>query len=193
MQSIIGKIVHISKCIIPSRIFTSRILAAQRSQINGYIKITQQVKQDFQWFLRFAKSWNGCAKMNNRKYLRTIFTHCDMPFIMAMDKKNFYICNTQYSHEKINSFQASVLNIAIVIDMYSEQSDTEGQTQVITTNKKTAVAYNIGNTRNPSLDHIVREKWYQYALSNRDYKIMFQEPPLDVFRELSMCARGSHP
>ena len=193
MQSIIGKIVHISKCIIPSRIFTSRILAAQRSQVNGMIKITHQVRQDFLWFLRFAKNWNGCAKMNNRKYLRTIYTHCAMPFIMASDGQSFFICNTQRTFTNINYFQASVLNIAIAIDIFSQQSDTDGQTQVITTSKKTAIAYNVGNTRNPSMDHVVREKWYQYALSNRDYKIVFNESPQPVFCELSMCARGIDP
>ena len=193
MQSIIGKIVHISKCIIPSRIFTSRILAAQRSHVQGIIKITDQVRMDFEWFLRFAQQWNGCAKMNNRHYLRTIHTHCEMPFIMAKDNEKFYICNVQHTGTKINEFQATVLNVAIAIDTFSQQGDTEGQTKVATTQKRTAIAYNIGNTRNTSLDHIVRQKWFQYALLNMDYKITFEENPPPILKHLAKLARGPIP
>ena len=193
MQSIVGKIVHISKCIIPSRIFTSRILAAMRKNEEGKIKITKGIRKDFDWFINFAVAWNGTANMNPRKHIRTFQTSYESPFLMATDNNYFYICNIQKTECRISDLQATVLNIAMAIDLFTQESDCEGQT-VVTSNMKSAVqAYNIGNTRDDNLDKIVRANWFTYALANKDYKIQFQQEKCSLFSELLNAVKGHNP
>ena len=193
MQSVVGKIVHISKCIIPSRIFTSRILSAMRKNIEGIIQITHSIRKDFDWFLNFVAAWNGTANMNPRQYIRTVETFYEEPFIMASDANSFYICNIQKLNCKLSEIQASVINIAMAIDIFSLQSDCEGQTLVTSNVKKAVHAYNVGNTKDEAIDQIVRANWFTYALVNKDYKIVSREEKTNLFSELLNNVRGVDP
>ena len=190
MQSIVGKIVHISKCIIPSRLFTSRILAAMRAAKEGIIKITPSIRKDFDWFINFAIAWNGTAQMNPRKINRVIETYYERPFIMAFDEQKCYICNTQYLNYALNDLQATVLNVSMAIDLLSNETDSEGQTIVTTNNHKAVKAYNIGNTREEALDMVVRANWFTYALSNKDYKIVLKDEKDQIFSKLLKAVKG---
>ena len=192
MQSVVGKIVHISKCIVPSRIFTSRILSAMRSNEEGIIKITNQVRKDFDWFINFAIAWNGTANMNSRKHIRTIYTWYEKPFIMAIDTQTFYICNTQKINGKISETQATVLNIAMAIDIFSKETDCLGQTIVKSNIDKAVRAYNVGNTRDHALDHIVRANWFTYGLANKDYRIELGDLP-QTLSDLLKCVKCENP
>ena len=60
LQSIIGRLSHISQCIKHSRKFMSRILATlRRAPKHGSIRLDLDMKLDIAWFLDFAVRFNG--------------------------------------------------------------------------------------------------------------------------------------
>lgn len=61
LQSVVGRLVHIAKCVQPARLFISRLLEALRDAPKRYVKVSSEMKQDFDWFTCFCRGWNGVA------------------------------------------------------------------------------------------------------------------------------------
>lgn len=61
LQSLIGRLIHIAKCVSPARLFVSRLLDALRAADKKYIKVTSDIKADLQWFISFCLEWNGIS------------------------------------------------------------------------------------------------------------------------------------
>ena len=62
LQSLIGTLVHVAKCVEPARIFISRLLHALRGcGDRWYIRVTDDMRADLQWFDEFLTPWNGVS------------------------------------------------------------------------------------------------------------------------------------
>ena len=61
LQSVIGKLVHIAKCVKSARLFISRLLDAVRGHPKMYIKVNEEMRKDINWFAEFAAQWNGIS------------------------------------------------------------------------------------------------------------------------------------
>ena len=62
LQSLLGKLLYLHKCVKPARIFVNRILATFRQNCHkNKIQISTEIKQDIQWFIRFLPQFNGSA------------------------------------------------------------------------------------------------------------------------------------
>lgn len=61
LQSIIGKLIHLLKCVRPARLFIARLLEALRGMTRNYVKVDSDMRKDLQWFQAFASSWNGVS------------------------------------------------------------------------------------------------------------------------------------
>ena len=60
LQQLIGKLQHISRCVIGGRRFTARILKALRSTPHvGKHKLTEDLTSDINWFQTYATTQNG--------------------------------------------------------------------------------------------------------------------------------------
>ncbi len=60
LQSLMGSLLYVHKCVKPARLFTNRILAILRQAPDrGYIKLTRQFHQDIAWFVKFLQAFNG--------------------------------------------------------------------------------------------------------------------------------------
>ena len=64
LQSLIGHLMHIHKCIKPARLFTNRMLAVLRgAPVNGYVKLDRGFRKDILWFHFFLEHFNGTVKI----------------------------------------------------------------------------------------------------------------------------------
>ena len=62
LQSLLGKLQYLHKCVKPARIFVNHILATFRQNCHkNRFKISTEVKQDIHWFIRFLPQFNGKA------------------------------------------------------------------------------------------------------------------------------------
>ena len=65
LQSLLGKLLHISQCVKPARLFVSRMLETLRSAPpTGYAALDPEFQRDIDWFLRFLPSYNGIHLIN---------------------------------------------------------------------------------------------------------------------------------
>ena len=63
LQSLVGKLSFISKCVRQSRLFLSRILALLRTlqHKSHHTRLTSEFRRDIAWWLRFMRRYNGVS------------------------------------------------------------------------------------------------------------------------------------
>ena len=61
LQSLLGLILHVSKCVRPARVFVGRLLEALRAIKGKYCNINAEMRADFAWFQEFLAAWNGVS------------------------------------------------------------------------------------------------------------------------------------
>ena len=63
LQSLVGKLSSVSKCVRQSRLFLARILAMLRTvkRNHHHVKLSKEFFQDIHWWLRFIHVYNGVS------------------------------------------------------------------------------------------------------------------------------------
>ena len=63
LQSLIGKLAFVSKCVRPGRLFPTRILDTLRSLRRNHhrVKLSAEFRKDIRWWLRFINVYNGVS------------------------------------------------------------------------------------------------------------------------------------
>ena len=62
LQSLLGHLLYIHKCVKPARYFVNRMLELLRQNYDqDHIALTHQFKQDLRWFKSFLKAYNGVS------------------------------------------------------------------------------------------------------------------------------------
>ena len=176
-ESVVGKLLHISKCIVSARIFTSRLLAGLRSAKGKGVELTSSVKEDFQWFLNLSKEWNGIVFLHEKNNIRYIHTHLTEGYIIAYDQKFHYAINVSHipaTHIHHKKWKLHVFNLCLAITTFKSESDSYCKTLVVTDSKKASLAFNFGNSRDASVDKATRVLWHTVAIKNFDYSVTME-------------------
>ena len=63
VQSLAGKIIHITKACRPARLFMALILAYLCAHPQGYTPISQGARADICWFIEFLLTYNSVSTM----------------------------------------------------------------------------------------------------------------------------------
>lgn len=64
IESLLGKLHHVGKCVKPARLFVARMLQTLRaSPKHGYISLCEGFSRDVNWFINFMPQWNRRAMM----------------------------------------------------------------------------------------------------------------------------------
>ena len=68
LQSLLGNLLYIQKCVKPARIFLNRMLELLRQNYDkNSITLTQDFKRDLHWFHKFLTIYNGVSYFDNKK------------------------------------------------------------------------------------------------------------------------------
>ena len=65
LQSLIGSLMYVHKCVKPTRFFTNRLLNGLRQAKSSFIPVTENIKRDVRWFINFIPQFNGTATYRN--------------------------------------------------------------------------------------------------------------------------------
>ena len=73
LQSLLGSLLYVSKCVRSSRFFLNRLLDALRSmEGKKYTKITTEAKRDINWFSKFISVYNGVTFCDHKPIAHSI-------------------------------------------------------------------------------------------------------------------------
>ena len=70
LQSLVGKMIFISKCVRQSRIFIARILILLRKVLfnHHHVNLTAEFRKDIAWWRRFLRAYNGVSMISTAQW-----------------------------------------------------------------------------------------------------------------------------
>ena len=170
LQSLIGKLVFISKYVRQSRVFISRILYLLRKLKfhHHHVHLNAEFRKDIRWWCRFRRSYNGVSMINTASRLLPgeVFTSD------ACLSGCGGLCVDQYFHSVFPDFILSqhldincleLLTIIVALRLWGTRWKGPRLT-VRCDNAVAATVLNTGRCRNPFLNSCLREICYLSAL-----------------------------
>ena len=68
LQSLVGHLIYLHKCITPARLFVNRVLTTLRNApTSGRINLDEAFYRDITWFCKFMESYNGVSKIHTQR------------------------------------------------------------------------------------------------------------------------------
>lgn len=174
IQSLAGKLVHISKCIRPARKFICRILdTLRRAPEVGVVRVNMQFKQDVTWFLNFARETNGIHLISPTQ--ATFSLECDSSLVAGGGVSNKEYYSLVYTDEHKKAYHNSTLLEATnIVTAYRTLAPTTPglAVTVYTDNITSKYALETGRTHNSVLAACARQMWVEAALRDHTIKIV---------------------
>ena len=95
LQSLVGSLIYIHKCVKPARLFVNRILAVLKlAPAKGYINLTQDFGKDIAWFNAFLLQFNGRTFFSKelQKPINNVFLDASLVGLGGVWNNKVYQC-----------------------------------------------------------------------------------------------------
>ena len=173
IQSLAGKLNHISLCVRPARRFMSRILEALRDIGDAArIEINQDFKLDVRWFCEFAKLSNHRMLLEPKlPFLNLECDACPQGGGGFSDSQFYEIAFPKAISGTLNISQIEALNLVLALKTLIPASLTNARILVKTDNTGAQCALSTGRTRDSVLAACAREVWLISAVKQVDILI----------------------
>ena len=164
LQSIIGSLMFIAKCVKPTRFFVNRLLEALRKATNGkYIPVTESIKRDLNWFKNFLPKFNGTAKYihNDVTQVETLAIDACLQGVGGVWQNRIYTAplpNALKNDRDFNITHYEMINIIVALRLWG--AEWSHQKVLLKTDNIAVVSIcNTGYTRDQHLARMVRNIW----------------------------------
>lgn len=165
LQSLLGKLLHISKCIRPARVFVSRLLDALRQMTRKFTKITHEMRCDLYWFKEFGEQWNGVSTIPPPAPNMIITVDASGSGIGAYDGKSAYAgCITPINDPADKIAELEAVNLVVAIQTFVNSAHKGAHILVRCDNMSSVLAFQSGKARNPILMDCARHLWMTQAV-----------------------------
>ena len=165
LQSVIGKLLHIAKCIRPARLFIARLLDELRGPPRFYININSSMKSDLTWFADFASTWNGVAIFPKPAPMREIVVDACLDGIGGASHRSAYARHlSDVSDQLSNISEIEAMNIAIALQTFVAENDRGKCIKVLCDNMAAVQVLQSGRGRNRVILEAARAAWMVQAL-----------------------------
>lgn len=167
IQSLLGKLVHLSNCIQHGLKFLSRILATLRAmEHRTWTTIDIDFKKDVRWFQLYARHGNGINLYTPS--LPTAWIECDSSLQGVGGNNMLHAYTWKYSDRHVNTFtairQLEAVNIIIAYRTLAHITTKNPLAiTIFTDNISSSYALMTGRTRDPVLASCARELWLEAA------------------------------
>lgn len=163
IQSLAGRLVHISNCIPPGRRFIARILETLRRMENRkWTTITPDFLKDVQWFRHYASEANGIYFFQDSKPQYSL--ECDSSLHGAGGAAQGFVYTWEYSdHHKVQFpaiYELESVNLLVAYATFARFfPQHQAHIVVYTDNEASAQALQSGRSRDQTLAACARELW----------------------------------
>ena len=165
LQSLIGRLVHISKCIKPARLFISRLLEALRAMNKGYININSEMRADLGWFVEFASQWNGVAVIPKPIPSKEIYVDACLSGIGGADSEKAYGAQVAMINDGAeNISELETVNVVVAAHTLLSKSDKGNHIKIYCDNSAAVQVLTTGKGRNKPMLDAARALWMIQAV-----------------------------
>ena len=170
LQSLIGKLQFVGKCVKPSRIFISRVLVLLRGlkHANHKVRLNTEFKKDIQWWISFMHVYNGVSMIKTcdwSKVDQVLMTDSCLTGCGG-------ICGDQFFHRQFSEFvteaKPSIVHLECLTVMVAVKFWAKHWTGLKLTiycdNEAVCSCIGSGRTKDPLLLNCLREICYFASL-----------------------------
>lgn len=174
IQSLVGKLLHVSSCIPQGKKFTSRILDTLRAMgPRHWTSIDSEFLKDVQWFLSYALEANGVSVYSLLQPSAIIECDSSLQAAGAVAGGFYYQWVDSAKHKDdfpaIHHLEAT--NIVTAYKTFAPYIEENAAVVIHTDNLASSYALMSGKTKDKVLAACSRELWLQAALKGHDVNI----------------------
>lgn len=179
IQSILGKLIHVSACVKQGRKFVSRILDTLRAMGDrNWTWVTQDFRKDIEWFQKYGASANGIHIF--RLDRPSIVIECDSSTTGAGGNSGQYCYSWKYNEAHVKRFslihQLEAVNVVVAFRTLAHLHNIRSaRVTIFTDNSASSYALQTGKTKDSVLASCSRELWLEAARS--DHEIVIEHKP----------------
>ena len=183
LQSLLGSLLYVTKCIKYSRFFLNRMLTLLRKNFDKKrIFLTKEFKQDLQWFNRFLPVYNDVSFF---KYIPSKVVYLDAcpTGLGAIYNDQVYALPLPVSWQSQNIAYLEMVNILVALKVWHVQ--WAGLRVLIKCDNQAVVAIlNSGRTRDPTMAKYARNIFLWLSTCNIDIKLVHVAGKLNPVADL---------
>lgn len=175
LQSLVGKLIHLTNGIKHGRKFTARLLASLRSMKDRlWTTVTKQAALDIRWFLHFARASNGISIFSTPEPGWVI--ECDACLTGGGGNTATQCYIWQYNENHHQRFGAihrlEAINLVVAFKTLVPTPMNKGlHVQIYTDNMASAYALMSGKTQDETLAACARQLWLEAACQDITFSI----------------------
>ena len=168
LQSLLGHLLYIHKCVKPSRIFVNRMLQVLRSQYDSnVISLTTDFHRDLQWFTKFMADYNGISLYDHKPIAHTIELDACLTGLGGRCDQWVYHLAIPRGYQNLTIVHLEMINIFLAVKLFAK---TWSHKRVLIKCDNDAVVRVLrsGRARDPFLGACARNIWLQAAQHDID-------------------------
>lgn len=142
LQSLLGKLIHVGKCVRPARLFISRLLQSLRDMKRNFVKITSDMRLDLTWFREFMEAWNGVSLIPASHPSRTLYVDASGSGIGGSDGTRAYGGQiTPQTDPVLNISELEAANVVVAAHTFFSESDRGSHFRIFFVTMKPVLKY----------------------------------------------------
>ena len=166
LQSLLGSLLYVSKCVKPARFFLNRMLQVLRDQAsNTIIRLTSEFFKDLHWFRTLLKHYNGITFYEVRSISADIYLDASLTGLGGAFGNFVYALQLPKNFHNYNIVHLEILNIVVAFKIWGQAWQNK-RVRIYCDNHAVVDALNSGRARDTILATCVRNIWLLAALYN---------------------------
>ena len=160
LQSILGLLLYVHKCVKPARVFLNRMLDLLRTSQNAQkITLTSDFRRDVRWFAKFLPTYNGINFYDHRSVDHVIDLDACLTGLGGRFGNLVYFLPLPRGYKECTIVHLEMVNILLAIRLFC--SLWAGRKVLVRCDNKAVVTVlSTGRTRDPFLSACARNVWY---------------------------------
>lgn len=164
IQTLVGKVIHITSCVPAARNFINRVLMALRqSHLVEMVQVDEGLNKDLQWFVKFLNKFNGRSMMKPKTPQFVIEADACLKGGGATDFKSYIAYTFPLKCERFHISILEALNCLVACRALITKEKHSSVILIKCDNQATIECLSKGTARDPYMAAISRAMWYVMA------------------------------
>ena len=194
LQSLLGSLLYVSKCVRSSRFFLNRLLKFLRAmEDKGQQKLTVEARRDINWFQKFLPTFNGVTFFDQKPVDGAIELDASLQGLGAVWGSQIYAMEVPLGYLGFQIVHLEMINILVALRIWGSQW-LHKRISIACDNEAVVYVLNSGRTKDLTLAAIARN--IQLLLATYNIEIVVRHIPGKdnmVADLLSRWATTKHP
>ena len=166
LQSLLGSLLYISKCVRPARFFLNRMLAVLRQDVRlTEFTLDVEFHRDLKWFSTFLTSFNGVTMYDRRPVNGIVYLDASLTGLGACYNNLVYTLPIPPGFNNYTIVHLEMLNVLVALKLWAHLW-ADKRVKLYCDNQAVVQVLSTGNTRDTVLGACARNIWLITAMYN---------------------------